>query len=157
MTPKDSESGPPLITSRSPSYERAREERRHPSPTSDPELVALIARLAEAEENAREAFATAAGQVRDTALAERLATTERTHADRVAAIGAVLSSLGAAPPRAGEARAVLDHGAADVRRAGSDAEVEQVLARVSSELAGEHDRARRDPRLGAAVSEALAR
>jgi hypothetical protein len=141
---KRDENGPPLITSRSPSYERAREERRNPAPTSDPELVAMIARVAEAEDNAREAFATAAAQVVDGTLAERLAAQAGIHAARLEALGERLEQLGAARPRPGESRAILAHGAKDVQRAGSDQERLELLDRIAEELTREVEQARRE-------------
>ena len=42
----------PLISERSPSYARARHEHAHPAPTADPEEIAVLNRLVEAEDHA---------------------------------------------------------------------------------------------------------
>jgi hypothetical protein len=52
----DAKPYPPFITSRSPSYERARQERQHPTPAGDAQVVAVLSALAEAEENAKLRF-----------------------------------------------------------------------------------------------------
>ena len=136
MSPEDD--SPPLITSRSPSYERAREERLHPSPTGDPHVVAFLARLVEAEENARAAYQAAATQARDAALAERLGDAAGAHAERARVLGERIQELGGAPPRPDEARAILAHDAESVARAGDDAALVAALRATRADLQAVH-------------------
>jgi hypothetical protein len=126
----------PLISSRSPSYERAREERKHPSPTADPQLVARLARQLEAHENARAAHQAGAEAASDDGLRKRLEAAAGSHAASARALADRLTELGAAPPRGSEIRQVLAHDREHVARAGSDAAIEAALRDVKADLDG---------------------
>src|SRR5690242_6099063 len=134
--PKNDADDVPLISSRSPSYERAREERKHPSPTADPNLVAKLARQLEAHENARGAYLAGAEAASDEALRKRMEAAAGVHAASARALADRLTELGAAAPREGEIRQVLAHDREHVARAGGDAAIESALAAVEADLAG---------------------
>lgn len=80
---------PPLITSKSPSMRRAREEWEHPSETADPEVVAALCSIVEVERATAAAYR-AAGR-------DDQASRHEERADRVASI---VSDLGGAAPGA---------------------------------------------------------
>jgi hypothetical protein len=130
----------PLISGRSPSYERAQERHGEPVP-EDARAIAALGRLVEAELDAAGALR-AAG--RDDEADE--------HDGLAGKLGALIQELGGAAPRPGEGRAILTHGADEVARAG---DVEDVLRRMREELAAEHERAAADGSL-AGVREQLA-
>ena len=126
---------PPLVTGRSPSYERARAERAHPSPTADPTVVAALARLFELEEEARAAYALAAeASASDEALATKLQASADSHAQKRATLGQQIEELGGAPPRLEECRRLLTHGADAVARAAGSATLRDELRALEDEL-----------------------
>jgi hypothetical protein len=132
--PKNDADDVPLISSRSPSYERAREERKHPSPTADPVLVARLARQLEAHENARAAHQAGADAASDAGLRDRLVASAGAHAASAQALAEQLTELGAAPPRASEVRQVLAHDREHVARAGSDGAIEAAVRDIEADL-----------------------
>ena len=134
--PKNDADDVPLISSRSPSYERAREERKHPSPTADPNLVAKLARQLEAHDNARAAYQAGAEAASDETLRKRLEGGAGTHAASARALAERLTELGAAAPRGSEIRQVLAHDREHVARAGGDPAIEAALAEIEADLAG---------------------
>ena len=130
---------PPLISDRSPSYERARAERANPSPTADPIVVATLARLFELEEEAAQAYLAAAeASASDEALALQLQGSAEAHAQARTALGERLEALGAAPPREGECRPLLAHGAEAVKRAPDAAARAAELRALEHELSAAH-------------------
>lgn len=131
----------PLITSRSPSYERARREHEHPSPPGDEAVVALLGRLVELEHDAARAVV-AAGE------------DPTNHLLRARGLGEVIDDLGGSPPRPEESRELLMNGAAEVRRSG---DVPATLAAMRAELTAAYEEAARDPALNDAQREALLR
>jgi hypothetical protein len=136
MSPEKKDEYPPLISDRSPSYERAREERKHPSPTADPNEVAALARQFERAEHARQTYAAGAAAAKDKALADRLAATAATHESTRRELAEKLEKLGAAPPRLEDVRAQLTHGPRDIADAIDDRGIEAALSRLDAELAG---------------------
>src|SRR5688572_11294883 len=98
---------PPLVSDRSPSNARAQREHEQPSPTGDPQVVALLAQLVEAEENARRACATVAERLEDESVADRVRADAATHQARRAALGELIEGLGGSAPRADEVRQLL--------------------------------------------------
>lgn len=131
----------PLITSRSPSYERAREERAHPSPPGDEAVVALLARLVELEHDAARAVVAAAGDPAD-------------HVQRARAVGELIEALGGSPPRPEESRALLENGAAEVARS---ADPQATLGAMRAELAAAYAETARDPSLSEEQRDVLRR
>ena len=136
MSPEKKDDYPPLISDRSPSYERAREERKHPSPTADPTEVAALAQEFERAEHARKTYAAGAAAAKDNALAERLAATAATHEAKRRELGEKIEKLGGAPPRLEDVRTSLAHGPRDVTDAIDDRGIEAALAGLDAELAG---------------------
>jgi hypothetical protein len=132
---------PPLITARSPSYERARRELANPSPAGDAAVVALLSRLVEAEYDAERASLGAA--TREPDLAE-LRDAAADHAARRHALEGLVRSLGGSPPRLDESRELLTHGADAVARA---PDVMATLRAMRDELAAVYSEATRDPHL----------
>lgn len=132
---------PPLVTARSPSYQRARDELAKPSPPGDAAVVALVGRLVEAEHEA--ARATRAAGLAD-AAAE--------HGARAQALGELISALGGSAPRPEESRDILTHGADAVAR-GPDPVAE--LRAMREELDALYADAARDPQLTAEQRRAI--
>ncbi len=107
----------PLISDRSPSYERAQagsDER----PVAGAQVVALLSRLWEAEDNAAGAL-------------EKAQIDGAVHRAHQAALGQLIVAHGGSPPRSDEARAILGH-AADVERGG--ATLPRMLEQLRAEL-----------------------
>jgi hypothetical protein len=130
---------PPLVTGRSPSYERARAERAHPSPTADPAIVAALARRFELEEEARQAYVLAAeASASDEALVAKLEASAHHHTLERAALGKRLEELGGAPPRLEECRYLLTHGADAVARAAGSPAMQGELRALEDELHAAH-------------------
>src|SRR5262249_57145565 len=125
---------PPLISSRSPSYERARREHAHPSPPGDEAVVALLGRLVEAEHDAA-AATRAAGQ--PDAAAE--------HESRAQSLGALIADRGGSAPRPEESRDILVH---RTREAPGAADPGAALRAMLSELATLYADTLGDPQLG---------
>jgi hypothetical protein len=121
----------PLISPRSPSYDRARREREHPAPPGDDAVIAVLARLVELEHDAARAVVAAAGDPAD-------------HLLRARAVGDLIEGVGGSPPRPEESRELLANGAAEVAR--SD-DPEAVLRRMRAELAAAYEEAAREPLL----------
>ncbi len=132
---------PPLITPRSPSYERARRELAHPSPPGDDAVIAAVGRLVEAEHDAARASraAGASGAAAD-------------HEARAAALGQIISDLGGSPPRSDESRDLLTHGEREVQ---GSADPTSVLRAMRDELAAMYADAARDPQLSDAQRAAI--
>jgi hypothetical protein len=89
----------PLVSPRSPSFERAQKERAHPSPPGDEVAIAALSRLAELEHDAARTLA-AAGE--PGAAAE--------HTGRAARLGELVAQLGGSAPRVDESRNLLTPG-----------------------------------------------
>lgn len=126
---------PPLMTSRSPSIERARREWEHPAPVGPAQVPALFARLCEAEANAARACADLA-EILTTAPAQAQARTESAqHESRRQALGALVEAHGGSPPRLDECRDILASGLDAAAHASTDADAMAALDRVRAELA----------------------
>lgn len=138
----------PLISPRSPSYERARHEREHPAPPGEAQVIAVLGRLVEAEIDAARALQAAGGESAAQAAA---------HEGRAGRLGKMIEELGGSPPRPEECRAILAHGADEVGRAASEADRGQALRAMEDELADEYRHAARDPALSPQQRDALAR
>ncbi len=143
---------PPLMSSSSPSYERAREEARHPSDVGPAQQVAVLEQLFEAEDNGRLANLRAATTLKDPAEAH---TRADGHAAHQHALAGMITALGGAAPREGETRQILAHGVDDVARAPGDSEVNEALRLVENDLAAAYVAALTDPHLGDAQRDAL--
>ena len=145
----------PLISPRSPSYARAREELRHPSPTGDPEVVAVLARLSEAEENARRGCARLAGIVGDETLAEELRDDASTHQARREALVELIEALGGSAPRPEECRVILRDADEAVASARSEADAVAARGLIRTGLRAVYAEALRGPRLDEAQRAAI--
>jgi len=111
----------PLISPRSPTYERARREGDQPAPV-DSTAVAVLARLVEAEHGAVHAL-------RDAGFEDEAAA----HEQRAGKLGAMIGELGGSAPRPEESRGILTRGAD--------------LDRMRRELAAEYTQAASDTAL----------
>ncbi len=149
---------PPLISSRSPSYERARRELKNPSPTGDPIVVALLNHLVEAEHDAARAHRVAAEALAsaNAALADRLREQASGHEARGQGLGELVGSLGGSPPREGESRDVLTHGARELERLTDEPAIVAALGSLRTELAAAYNQAAQDERVPAAQRASLA-
>ena len=127
---------PPLITDRSPSYERAREERKHPSPAAAPHEIARLVWDFERFEHARKTYAAAAAAARDASLAERCAAKAAAHEAHRDELAAEIEALGGTPPRLEDVHASLEYGPYDIADARDDRDLEAALSGLDAELAG---------------------
>ena len=138
----DDEQDRPLISDRSPSYTRARNERENPSPTVDPDEIAVLNRLVEAEDHAA-AICAAAVEV----LAESLGAADRAetvadvcalHEEHVHGLGDAIVELGASAPRPDERERVLSRDPADIHYIQDVAEVLAAVSASEDELAARY-------------------
>jgi hypothetical protein len=147
---------PPLISPRSPSYERARRELKNPSPSGDADMIALLNQLVEAEQDASRASLAASQALHDAALARRVGEAAAEHQARIHALGELVAALGGSPPRPEESREILTHGADEVTRATSDEAILSTLRAMRDELVALYTQAARDERLDPARRASLA-
>jgi hypothetical protein len=146
---------PPLMSPRSPSYERARRELLHPSPSGDPAVVALLAQLSEAEDNAGQVCARVLAKLSEGPLATRVQADAATHQARRAALGELITALGGSPPRSDECRKILDRGIEAAARADSQPTAIAALKIMRDQLSAAYDEAIRSPLLDAAQRASL--
>lgn len=132
----------PLISDRSPSYARARNERENPSATADPEEIAVLNRLVEAEAHAA-AICAAAVEVLSESLgaadrAETVADLCALHEEHVHGLGDTIAELGASAPRDGERERVLSRDPADIHYIQDATEVLAAVSTAEDELAARY-------------------
>src|SRR5512147_2111555 len=84
----------PFVSPRSPSYERARREWRHHASTAHPQVIALLARLSEAEQNAVQAYSTVEPALQDTSFASVVRDRRALHQARREALSNLIEALG---------------------------------------------------------------
>jgi uncharacterized protein (DUF362 family) len=147
---------PPLISPSSPSYERARHELKHPAPTGDPVVVAVLARLVEVEQGARQTCLAAAAAVTEPTLARTIGEACETHKERVEALGQLITELGGSPPRLDEARDLISNGPAAIEKASSDEGIVGILRAMRLEVAELYAETARAPELDEAQRKAIA-
>lgn len=158
---RDDEQDRPLISERSPSYARARHEHAHPSPTTDPDEIAVLNRLVEAEHQAA-AVCTAAAQVLGVTLAahaqaEVMADLAAHHEGHVHALERVIAELGAAAPRPVQRECVLARDPADIHYLQDAAAIAAAVAATEDELCARYADALARPAMPAAARALLAR
>lgn len=150
---------PPLVSDRSPSFERARREHAHPSPTTDPDVIARLNRLVEAEHHAVTIY-TAALDVDVVARApnavRELELLNASHDTHMRALAYLVSTLGGAAPRPNECEPVLSRNPDDLRYLQDDAAVLGALVTVEDEMIERYESALAHATLPAA-RECLAR
>jgi hypothetical protein len=151
----------PLISERSPSHARARHEHAHPSPTADPEEIAVLNRLVEAEHQAA-AVCAAAAQALGAALdaraqAEIVADVGALHEGHVHALARVIAELGAAAPQPGQRERVLGRDPADIPYLQDAAAILQAVDATEDELGARFADALARPGMPAAAQALLAR
>lgn len=138
----DDEQDRPLISDRSPSYARARNERENPSSTVDPDEIAVLNRLVEAEDHAA-AICAAAVEVLAESLnagdrAETVADLCALHEEHVHDLSDVIAELGASAPRPGERERVLGRDPADIHYIQDATEVLAAVSTSEDELAARY-------------------
>jgi hypothetical protein len=151
----DDDPYPPLITPRSPSYERASREFLNPTTTGDPQVIAILARLCEAEHNASEVCMGVARIVASEALATQMRERAGTHHDRKQALGELIVNLGGSAPTPEECRQILVQAIDALDRASDDAAAKQVLRVMRAELRSEYDAAIASPEVSEHRRESL--
>ena len=159
--PQDDERDHPLISERSPSYARARHEQTHPSPVPDPEEIAVLNRLVEAEDHAA-AICTAAAQALGAALgaharAEAMADLCAHHEGRVNALADVIAELGAAAPQPGKRERVLTRDPDDISYLQDAAAILAAVDASEAELGARYTDALARPAMPAPARVVLAR
>ena len=150
------ETYPPLISPGSPSYERAWREFPHPSEKHVAEIVALLARLSEAEQNASRTCTHLAQVVEDDELGGVLRDLAELHTARRHALGKLIERFGGSPPTDRECRTILTRtsDAAEVVR--TSAAAERVITQMHEELGAEYTAALKNERLDDGQRAALA-
>lgn len=151
----------PLISERSPSYVRARQEHAHPAPTADPEEIAVLNRLVEAGDHAA-AVCAAAAQALGAALgahaqAEVLADLCAHHETQVHELTGAIAELGAAAPRPGQRERVLTRDPADIHYLQDAAAILAAVDATEDELGARHADALARPGMPAPARAVLAR
>lgn len=142
--PKEHEkhdSYPPLVSDRSPTFGSARWEHMHPSPTADPDMIASLNRLFEAEHHAVTIYAAALGVVRAPNLVHEIELLNASHDTHRRALAHLVSTLGGAAPRPDECEPVLSRSPDDLRYLPDDAAVLGVLVAVEDEMIERYDSA----------------
>lgn len=147
---------PPLVSDRSPTFGSARWEHMHPSPTADPDMIASLNRLVEAEYHAVTIYTAALGVVRAPNLAHELELLNASHDTHRRALAHLVSTLGGAAPRPDECEPVLSRSPDDLRYLPDDAAVIGVLVAVEEEMIERYEDALSGPSLPAPL-EGLAR
>jgi hypothetical protein len=158
---RDDERDHPLISERSPSYMRARHEHAHPSPTTDPEEIAVLNRLVEAEDHAA-AVCSAAAQVlgvtlRAHAQAEVMADLAAHHEGHAHALTGAIAELGAAAPRPGQRERVLTRDPADIHYLQDAAAILAAVDATEDELGARYADALARPAMPASARTLLVR
>jgi hypothetical protein len=155
------EQDPPLISERSPSYARARDERAHPAPTADPQEIAVLNRLVEAADHAAAVCAAAAEVLAESlaarAQAEVVADLCALHAQQLDELASVIEDLGASAPRPGERERVLTRDPADIHYLQDPAAVLAAVDATADELGARYGEALARPAMPAPARDLLAR
>lgn len=151
----DDDSYPPLVSPRSPSYERAWAYFSRPAAHSDPQLIAQLAQLSEAEQNASQACSMVTTMLGNDPFADIVRDHAGLHEARNQALGKMIERLGGSAPRVGECRELLTDGLAAVARADSKATARQALKIVRDELRAMYDAAIESGSFDAEQREAL--
>ncbi|MFM2418518.1 MAG: hypothetical protein RL385_3241 [Pseudomonadota bacterium] len=147
----------PLVSARSPSYERSREELRHPSPAGQAEVVALLSQLSEAEENAGRVCRSVAAYLTDAKRVKEVLSLADGHDTHRASLGQLVGALGGSAPTAAECREILSATLDAARYARLPEDTEVVLGTLQKELHAVHSEAQRSPLLSAAQRAELGR
>jgi hypothetical protein len=158
---REDEQDRPLISERSPSYARARHEREHPAATADPDEIAVLNRLVEAEAHAA-AICAAAVEVLSESLgapdrAEIVADLCALHEEHVHGLGDTIAELGASAPRPDERERVLSRDPADIHYLQDTAEVLAAVSTSEDELAARYRDALARAQMPATAQTVLAR
>jgi hypothetical protein len=119
----------------------------HPAPPGDADIIALFARLSEAEQNASQACSKIAQIVTEEELANRAREDAATHEARRQALGKLIEALGGSAPRLNECREILIRGAEAAASALSDISAMEALKVIRDELGAAYDEAIRCPLL----------
>jgi hypothetical protein len=147
----------PLVSARSPSYERSREELRHPSPAGEAEVVALLSQLSEAEENAGRTCRSVASYLTDAERAKAVLLQADGHDAHRASLGQLISALGGSAPTPAECREILSATLDAARYARLPEEAQPVLDTLQKELRAVYADAQTNPLLSATQRAELAR
>lgn len=146
---------PPLISPRSPSYERAWREFPHPTRDEGAETVALLARLSEAEQNASSLCRQMQPALSDAALSQLVREHVDLHAARRQKLGELVERFGGSPPTDAECRVLLTRAADAAGHVVSADDAQRVLTTMREELAAEYASALATERLDAPTRDAL--
>lgn len=138
---------------------RARHEHEHPSPAADPDAIAALNRLVEAEQHATD-VAAAAAEVLARLLgapgsADIAADLRGVHQAHLRALDARIADLGASAPRPSERERVLARDPDDIAYLQDAHEVLAAVAATEDELAMVYQRALARPAMPASARELL--
>lgn len=147
---------PPLISPRSPSYERAWREFPQPSDARVAEIVALLARLSEAEQNAASICLHMAAALSEDELADVVHDMGTLHAARRQALGKLIERFGGSPPTDSECRMILPQASDAAELVQTSADAERVVTLLRKQLAEQYDEALRTKCLDDAQRAAVA-
>ncbi len=130
----------PLVSSRSPSYERAQHEHDHPSPAPDPELIAALNHLVELEHEAQAAAVAAAGRIQERGEHDDPKLWGQRHEQALTRLNKHVTELGASPPSDSSGRS-LPYEATDFAYRDGDEAVRGAAAENMAALSAAYDRA----------------
>jgi hypothetical protein len=125
---------PPLISPRSPSYERAWREFPHPTRDEGAQTVALLARLAEAEQNASSLCLRMQPALENAAVSPVVREHADLHAARRQKLGELVERFGGSPPTDAECRVLLTRAADAAAHVLSEGDAQRVLTTMREEL-----------------------
>ena len=137
----DDETYPPLISPRSPSYERAWTEFLHPTARNSGPALAVLSELCDAEQNASEACLTLATLLSHSPFADVVRDRGALHDARRQGIGKLMERLGGSAPAPDNARVVLVQTMDSIASASSDKAAKQSLALLHKELSAAYEAA----------------
>lgn len=139
MFQQEEDNYPPLISPRSPSYERARYEFLHPTRFGDAGTVAALSRLSEAEHDAHRLCERLAPLLGETRAAGMVREHVSVHAARRQALAEMIEELGGSAPTPQESRVLLSAASDAAERASSAEQAREALTLMREELEAEYE------------------
>jgi hypothetical protein len=150
---------PPLITPRSPSYERAGQEFLGSSERdarSKQVALGVLSELCDAERDASDVCSKISALLTDDDLAEVVRDRGELHDARRQGIGKLIEQLGGSPPASDSSRPILVQTLDSISRTNADAMPEQSLALLHKELSAVYQAAMSNENLDQEQRSALA-
>jgi hypothetical protein len=137
----------PLISERSPTYQRAQEGAFDPIEASEAQTVGSLGHLVELERDMIAALLAVRGRLNDSGGRGPLDELLVDHADRLPLFEQQIRELGGVPPEPGERAGELPRDAADIAYLGDDREAQRALAENHEALLARYREALAEPNL----------